>query len=194
MLTNEGQRIGKGGQGFGIPSGLSNRKRLPLQQLLGKNGDERKQTEQSRSGAQDRQIRPLALGLHAQMSTHFMEGDFDRPTQNKPFDDLESIGLLLGTEQRVFVQRRPVDHARAPSGSAPVGWEIDPTTPCQWQSPSDGSCFHTRRPCGSASGSRDRPAGPMVWAGACLGWLCDPVCRAGVPLEDRTNRHQAASR
>ena len=61
MLTNESKRIGKSRQGFGVPGRLANGKRLPLQQLLGKNGDERKQTQQSRRRAQNGQIRPLAL-------------------------------------------------------------------------------------------------------------------------------------
>ena len=61
MLTNESERIGKGRQGFAVPGRLANGKRLTIQQLLSKNGDKRKQAQQGRSRAQDRQIRPLAL-------------------------------------------------------------------------------------------------------------------------------------
>lgn len=79
MLTNEGQRIRKGGQGFGVPGRLTNRKRLSLQQLLSKHGDERKECQQGGSSAQDRQIRPLALRLDAQVRSHPTRGDFHRP-------------------------------------------------------------------------------------------------------------------
>src|SRR5258708_455969 len=99
MLTNERQRIGKGRQGFAIPGGLTNGKGVFTQQLLRKNGHERKECQQGRSGAQNRQIRPLALGLDAQMSTNFMKGDFNCPAQDKPLDDLESLCLLIGTQQ-----------------------------------------------------------------------------------------------
>src|SRR2546425_9633294 len=58
MLAHEGERIGKGRQGFAIPSRLSNRKRVAIQQVMSKNGHERKQAQQGRSGAQNRQIRP----------------------------------------------------------------------------------------------------------------------------------------
>src|SRR2546426_10285269 len=99
MLAHEGKRIGKGGQGFAIPGRLSNRKRLAIQQLMSKNGDERKECQQGRSGAHNRQIRPLALGLDAQMSTHLMKSDFDRPAQNKPLDDVGRLCILIGAKQ-----------------------------------------------------------------------------------------------
>ena len=99
MLANESKRIRKGGQGFAIPGGLSNGKRLLTQQLMSKNGHERKESQQGGSGAQDRQIRPLALGLDAQMSTHLMKGDFDRPAQDKPLHDLDSFRVLVGAKQ-----------------------------------------------------------------------------------------------
>jgi len=99
MLTNEGQRIRKGWQGFGIPSRLTNRKRLSLQQLLSKHRDEGKERQQSGSGAQDRQVRPLALGLHPQMGPHPTRGDFDAPAQNKPLDDLVCFCLLIRAQQ-----------------------------------------------------------------------------------------------
>jgi hypothetical protein len=95
MLTNESERIGKGRQGFAVPGRLANGKRLPIQQLLSKNGDKRKQAQQRRSRAQDGQIRPLALGLHPQMVTHLMKGDLDRPAQDKPLHDLDRLGLLI---------------------------------------------------------------------------------------------------
>src|SRR5436305_9561288 len=99
MLTNESERIGKGRQGFAIPGRLSNRKRLAIQQVMSKDGHERKECQQGRSGAQNSQIRPLALRLDSQMITHFMKGDFDRPAQDKPRDDLGSLCILIGAKQ-----------------------------------------------------------------------------------------------
>ena len=66
MLTNKRERVRKGGQRFGIPGRLANRKGLLIQQLMSKNGHERKQAQQGGSRAQNRQVRPLALRLHAQ--------------------------------------------------------------------------------------------------------------------------------
>src|SRR5712692_6944918 len=37
--------------------------------------------------------------LDAQMSTHFMKGDFDRPAQDKPLHDLGSLYILIGAKQ-----------------------------------------------------------------------------------------------
>src|SRR6184192_2906142 len=50
MLTNESEHIGKGRPGFAIPSRLSNRKRVAIQQVMSKDGHERKQAQQGRSG------------------------------------------------------------------------------------------------------------------------------------------------
>jgi hypothetical protein len=61
MLTNQSERIGERGQDFGVPGCLANGKRLAIQQLLRKNGDQRKKAHQDRSGAHNRHIRPLAL-------------------------------------------------------------------------------------------------------------------------------------
>src|SRR5438270_1330678 len=66
---------------------------------MSKDGNARKESQQGRSGAQNSQIRPLALGLDAQMSTHLMKGDFDRPAQDKPLHDLDSFRVLVGAKQ-----------------------------------------------------------------------------------------------
>ncbi len=99
MLTNESERIGKGGQGFVIPGSLTNGKGMFTQQLLSKNGDQRKERQQGGSGTQDRQIRPLALRLHAQMCTYLVKGDLYCPAQDKPLHNLDRLCLLIGAEQ-----------------------------------------------------------------------------------------------
>lgn len=50
MLTNERQRVRKGRQGFGIPSGLANRERVFIEHLMGKKGHQGKQPQQSGGG------------------------------------------------------------------------------------------------------------------------------------------------
>ncbi len=156
MLANESKRIRKGGQGFAIPGRLSNGKRLLTQQLLSKNGHERKECQQGRSGAHNRQIRPLALGLDAQMSTNLMKGDFNSPTQDKPLHDLESLCILIGTQQGHglvpafwITNEHPTDR---PQGER----EIDTTAPCQWRSPSLALSPHTRTASVFATASQDR--------------------------------------
>jgi len=109
MLTNERERIGKGRQGFAIPGSLTNRKGLLTQQLLRKNGHKRKESQQGRSRARNRQIRPLALGLDAQMSTHLMKGDFNRPTQDKPLHNLDRLCMLIGTRASPLAHSGLVD-------------------------------------------------------------------------------------
>ncbi len=61
MLANESKRIRKGQQAFGVPGSLTNGKGLLIQQLLSKNGEERKDRQQGGSSVCNRQLRPLAL-------------------------------------------------------------------------------------------------------------------------------------
>ena len=44
-------------------------------------------------------VRPLALGLHAQVGPHLLEGDLMLPAQYKPFQDLRRVRRRVGTEQ-----------------------------------------------------------------------------------------------
>ena len=110
MLTNERKRIGKGRQGFAIPGRLTNGKGVFTQQLLRKNGHERKECQQGGSGAQNCQIRPLALGLDAQMSTNLVKSDFNGPAQDKPLDDLERLCILIGTRASPLARSGLLDH------------------------------------------------------------------------------------
>src|SRR5271169_6048554 len=104
VLTNKGQGIGKGRQGFVIPSGLTQRHSMPIKQLLSKECHQRKKSQQSRSGAQNSQIGPLSLGLNSQMGSDFMKGHFDLPTQDKPFDDLDWTDGLISAQQGLWIK------------------------------------------------------------------------------------------
>ena len=49
--------------------------------------------------AGDGVIRPLALGLHAQMRSHFLEGDLQLPAQHKPFQNLRRFHGQVSAQQ-----------------------------------------------------------------------------------------------
>ena len=55
---------------------------------MSKQCDQREEPEQGRCRAQNRQVRPLALGFDAEMSARLLKGDFQRPAQDKAFHDL----------------------------------------------------------------------------------------------------------
>lgn len=86
MLTNKGQGVRKGGQGFGIPGRLADRKGLLIQRMLSKKGDRRKESQEGRSGTQ-----------HGQMGSHLMERHVNRPAHDKPCQDLNRVSVLVGT-------------------------------------------------------------------------------------------------
>jgi hypothetical protein len=105
MLTNEGQRIRKSGESFGIPGRLTTRQRLTLEQLMSKDGDQRKESEKCGGGAQDGKVGPLSLRLHSQMSSDLVKGDFHLPPQNEPFQDGLVLSLLIGTQKRLGIEQ-----------------------------------------------------------------------------------------
>ncbi len=80
---------------------------------MSKDRDQRKESEQCRGGAQDGQVGPLPLRLHAQMSAYLMKGDFHLPSQNKPFQDGLGLSLLIGAQKRLGIElplRVPNEH------------------------------------------------------------------------------------
>ena len=62
-------------------------------------GNPGEQPEESRCGAGDGPIRPLALSFYSQVRAHFLEGDLQLPTQHEPVDDLDRIDTEVGAEQ-----------------------------------------------------------------------------------------------
>src|SRR6266851_4471786 len=99
-----------------------------MQQLMSKKSHERKQSQQGRRGAQNRQIRPLALRFDAQMRSHFMKRDLDRPTHDKPFQDLNWVNMLVGTQNGLrgetalwITNERPADRHRRDASMVPQG-------------------------------------------------------------------------
>ena len=103
-LLHQSQRIRKGRQLLRIPGGLLDRQSLPSGMAVGQQSNDGKQCQQGRRDAQDRQVRPLSLGLHAQLSTHFMKSDFDLPASYKPLDDLLGRNGKISAKQSLGLE------------------------------------------------------------------------------------------
>src|SRR3954469_10772640 len=58
----------------------------------------REKPKQTRRRTGDGQVRPLALGLDAEVVTHVPEGDFHLPALDEPGEDLQRIAGEVGTE------------------------------------------------------------------------------------------------
>ena len=89
-MLHSGQRIGKGWQLLDVPSGLLDRQVVFPSMHVSQQSDYREQTQQGWRNAQDRQVGPLSLGLHAEVGPGFMESDFDLPTSWEPSTTLVS--------------------------------------------------------------------------------------------------------
>ena len=77
-----------------------------LQRVSGQGGPG-KDTNQDRSSAGDGLVRPLVLGLHAQMGPHLLEINFQLPAQHKPSQDLGRVRRRVGTEQSLRGEGAP---------------------------------------------------------------------------------------
>src|SRR6266704_4316156 len=80
--------VAEGEDCFWIPSGGSRFELSRFGEVVCPERDDGEQSEQNRSGAKDRLVGPLALGFDAEMSAHFLEGDFDLPTTDEPSEDV----------------------------------------------------------------------------------------------------------
>src|SRR6266852_3998688 len=95
---------------------------------MSKDRDQRKDSEQGRSGAQDGKVGPLSLCLHSQMSANLMKGYFQWPAQHKPLQDSLGTSLLIGTQKRLRIElslwvpnEHPADRHRWQSVVIPDG-------------------------------------------------------------------------
>src|SRR4051794_24766293 len=83
----------------------------------------------SRQGVvRDRLVRPLALGLDAEVVTHFPEGDFHLPALDEPGEDLQRIASEVGAEEGLWVEaalgvseEHPADRHGGPPSMVPNG-------------------------------------------------------------------------
>ena len=95
-------------------------------QRMGGYGGPGKEAQQSRRGAGNGQVRPLALGLHAQVGPHLLKGDLQLPAQDKPFQDLGRVRRRVGAEQGLGVEdalrvadQHPAQEYRRLAGAVP---------------------------------------------------------------------------
>lgn len=100
MLSNHSQRVREGGPEFDIPSRLADGQPTALNMPMRQQGHEREQPQQSGRGAQDGLVRPLTLGLDAQMRPDFVEGDFNGLITNDKFCMSRSARLTLSWSRR----------------------------------------------------------------------------------------------
>src|SRR5512141_3194288 len=59
-----------------------------------------KEAQQKGCRASNSQVRPLALGLNAQVGTSFLEGHFKRPAHDEPLQDLAGGGSWVSAQGR----------------------------------------------------------------------------------------------
>ena len=76
LSAHQRQGIATSWLGLVIPDRLANGPLAPLGLLVSQQCHQREQSQQSRCGSQGRQIRPLALGLDAQVFADFVIGDY----------------------------------------------------------------------------------------------------------------------
>src|ERR671929_69543 len=88
---------------------------------------QRKQAEQGRRGAQDRQIRPLSLGLQPEVTARFLKRRLRAPAAHEPAQDVDRIGLHVGAQKRLglllpgnVAHQHPADR-HLPAGVVPQG-------------------------------------------------------------------------
>ena len=88
MASRQGDGVHEGWRRLVVLGGFTLGDGMMFLQGVGGQGGPGEETQQDGRGAGDGQVRPLALGLHAQMGPDLMEGDFQLPAQDKPFQDL----------------------------------------------------------------------------------------------------------
>jgi hypothetical protein len=101
MAPDQCQSISEGRGRLGVPGGLADRGGGPGQRSVCLEGHQGEQAQQGRRGPQDGTLRPLALGLDAQMGAHFVERHFDLPATDEPGEDLLRISVEIGAQQRL---------------------------------------------------------------------------------------------
>ena len=131
FLSHERQCIRKSWQGLAIPGILPDRDLAFLGMRIGQQSHQREQAQQGRCGASDGPIRPLALGLHAEMVSDFMKSDFQLPAHHEPFQDLFRFFVQVRAQQGLRFELALSGHGSRPSGLAKAACHCD--TKLRWQ-------------------------------------------------------------
>ena len=79
LAAHQRECIAEGWLGLMVPGGLSDRQFLALGVGMGHQRHQGEESQQDGGRPQDGQVRPLALGLHAQVFAGFVQSDFHLP-------------------------------------------------------------------------------------------------------------------
>ena len=105
--SDQGQRIAERRPMFDVPGAGPHRHPLECPKPMGDERHEREQSHQHRRGSGNGSVRPLPLGLDAEMRADFLEGDFHLPTLNEPCEDGLRCRLRVGIEKRLRFEATP---------------------------------------------------------------------------------------
>src|SRR3954469_682727 len=121
-MADAGESVAEGWQRFPVPARRAHRRHLGGIQFVGPERDQGEQAEEDRRGAVDGYVRPLPLGLHAEVAADLGECDLDRPATNEPAEDVERLRIEIGAEEclGVALTRRVTDQDVA-DGDAVAG-------------------------------------------------------------------------
>src|SRR5215212_5791425 len=126
LPPDSGKSVGEGRARLAVPSVDTDGRAGATVEACRKQGHDREQREQAGRRAGNRPIRPLALGLDAEMVAHFAEGDFHLPALDEPADDLQRLASGIGAQQGLRVeamlriaQQHPTDRQDWQASMAP---------------------------------------------------------------------------
>ena len=98
-VADAGQDIGEGGHGLDVPGGSAGTQATLPAQTVGDQDEPTEEAQQDRGGAGDGGRRPLALGFHAQVGAHLLEGDLHLPALQVRGEDGGRGPVGVGAEQ-----------------------------------------------------------------------------------------------
>src|SRR6266436_2518572 len=104
FAAHGGDGVAEGEDCFWIPSDGSRFELSRFGEVVCPERDDGEQSEQSRSGAKDRLVGPLALGFDAEMSAHFLEGDFDLPETDEPREYVTRMSVEIGCQECLRIE------------------------------------------------------------------------------------------
>jgi hypothetical protein len=97
LAPNRGERVGEGGPLLAVPGGGRDLEPGVAAEAGGEQGHDGEQAEQAGRGAGDRPVRPLPLGLDAEVVADLSEGDLQPPSLDEPADDLQRLLRCVST-------------------------------------------------------------------------------------------------
>src|SRR3712207_9470767 len=95
--------VAEGGQRLGIPADAFGHRPALGREMARPERHEREQPEQRGRGAQDGQVRPLALAFHAEVTAGFLEGGLGAPAAGGTTPDVHGGGPRGGGPESLGV-------------------------------------------------------------------------------------------